>query len=188
MTAWQTTARPLLYEPKGGSAFIVQGTLSRPSDGELVGGLDEQQSVFVAPWAPFAAAGATSPDKFDNVTDPGPAAHLDVVARWNFFSGQDFDLCGVNSAAASNPISAGYKFAVLDTAVGAWVKGSVTGPSGAGLPGFDYVADPPGVTIVGAANQQIIFYPPDSRTYSVHNVEVIYNGSGPEFVRCEVTG
>ena len=51
MTGWALTARPLLYEPKGGQAFIVQGTLSRPSDGELVGGLDEQQSVFVAPWA-----------------------------------------------------------------------------------------------------------------------------------------
>ena len=132
---------------------------SRPSDGELVGGLDEQQSVFVAPWATFAAAGATSPDKFDNVTDPGPAALVDEVGEVLGGSLIKLKLCGTD---ATGPVSfaVGAKWTAYNVTAAAWQSGTVLAIN----PGGDGTVQLSSA-VAGLLNQQIMIYPAQSRVF-----------------------
>ena len=180
MSAWRKTSRPLIYEPRGGNAFVLNGTLTRPSAAELVGGLDEQQNIFTGPWSDFLAAGVTTPTKFDGVTDPGPAALSELVAAE--VGADEIKLAGVDATGAVS-FAVGARWTAYNATAASWQSGTVLAinPAGAGTIQLSS-------TSAGLLNQSILIYPAEVQQFSAHNVAIVYAGRGPEFVRCEVTG
>ena len=173
-------SRPLLYQPRGGSVFLLRGSLARPAAEELVGGLEEAQRVFTARWAEMVAGGVTDPEKYDGVTDPGPAAHLDTVAAE--VSADEVTLCGLD-AAGSLPFAVGAQWTAYSTTTTDWQTGTVLAIDAGSSGSFELSS-----SNAGLANQSIIIYPANVREYSVHNVAVLYKGGAPAWVRAEVTG
>jgi len=62
--------RDLEYQIAGSAAVAVRGHLKRPDEEDLVGGLDEEASVFMCRYADLVTAtGASAFSKFDKVID-----------------------------------------------------------------------------------------------------------------------
>lgn len=142
--------------------------------------MDEQQSIFFAHWADFAAAGVTAPYKYDGVTDPGPTALSEVVAEES--ASDEIKLCGTD-ATGTVSFAVGAQWTAYNVTASAWQTGTVLAIN-PGAAGTIQLSSP----VAGLVNQAILIYPAEVQQFSAHNVAVVYGGGGPEFVRCEVTG
>lgn len=182
MSARAMTSRPLVYQPRGGSPFRVAGTLARPAAEELIGGLDQQQRIFLAPWLDFVDGSTTEPEKYDGVIDPGPLAQLHTVAE----ASPGLGLFSVKLADRDEdfPVVAGWRWTAYNLGASAWQTGTVDSVA-AGTTG---ILDLLPFSSIGMVDSSILFYPEDVREFSVHNISVLYSGAHPRWVRAEVTG
>lgn len=177
---WRAAARPMLYAARGEGAFIVAGSLSRPSAGELVGGLEDQQRIFLTRWDDLVAGGVTEPEKFDAVTDLGPSVYIDTVTTK---AGNNITVGGVDATqpVSELPIGAGSRWVSSASDTGISYAGTVTGF----IAGRIYLSATPGLI----TEQKIVFYSlSEARELSCHNFQTVYERGRATWVRAEVTG
>ena len=77
--AWRELARPFTYTPKSGSPVSVRGVLAKPRADNLVAGFDESARNFVALHADLVAAGVSTFQRYDGVTDPNDGRQFSVT-------------------------------------------------------------------------------------------------------------